>query len=73
MDTENNMNPMIILELNQKVKELIAMENIPLLRDFFLKYDMIMQQIALRLYSKKKDSMILHAFLYLRMDIQYMN
>ena len=45
MDTENNMNPMIILELNQKVKELIAMENIPLLRDFFLKYDMIMQPI----------------------------
>ena len=45
METEQNIDPMLMLNLNQKIKELIYTENIPLLQELFLKYDVILQPI----------------------------
>ena len=42
---ESNINADLMLELNQKVKELIIMENIPLLKEIFQKYNILFQPI----------------------------
>jgi ankyrin repeat protein len=42
---ETNIDAELMLKLNQKVKELIIMENIPLLKEFFQKYNIIFQPI----------------------------
>ena len=42
---DSNINAQLMLELNQKVKELIVLENIPLLRDFLQKYNILFQPI----------------------------
>ena len=42
---ESNINAQLMLELNQKVKELIIMENIPLLSELFQKYNILYQPI----------------------------
>ena len=45
METEQAIDPMLMLNLNQKIKELIYTENIPLLQELFLKYNIILQPI----------------------------
>ena len=42
---DSNINAQLMLELNQKVKELIMMENIPLLGELFKKYNILFQPI----------------------------
>ena len=42
---ESNINAQLMLELNQKVKELIIMENTPLLSELFQKYNILYQPI----------------------------
>ena len=42
---EQNMNAELMLELNQKVKELIIKENIPLLQEMYQKYNILFQPI----------------------------
>ena len=42
---ETNIDAELMLKLNQKVKELIIMENIPLLKELFQKYNIIFQPI----------------------------
>ena len=42
---DSNINAQLMLDLNQKVKELIIMENIPLLAELFQKYNILFQPI----------------------------
>ena len=42
---DQNMNTELMLELNQKVKELIITENIPLLKELYQKYNILFQPI----------------------------
>ena len=42
---ESNINAQLMLELNQKVKELIIMENIPMLHGLYQKYNILFQPI----------------------------
>jgi ankyrin repeat protein len=42
---DQNVNTKLMLDLNQKVKELIVMENIPILQELFQKYNILFQPI----------------------------
>ena len=42
---DQNINAKLMLDLNQKVKELIVMENIPLLSELIQKYNILFQPI----------------------------